>query len=722
MNKNNFTNALLIIVCGLALFQFSCGRPNMCELGEPCNYNNVCMPGLVCSSNICVKSNDDGGVGVDAGLDGSVDAGEDSGLDASIDSGTDANIPKDASTDASDGGSDTGWDVGKDSGVDAGFDSGSDSGIDAGKDAGADAGIDGGKMDQTITFGTLSDKIYLDPPFNLTAKASSGLTVSYTSSNTMAASVTDTTVTIIGAGTTTITASQAGNGQYNAAPPVQQTLKVNKSVATVTLGNLSQIYNGTPKNATATTTPTGLTVNFTYNGSSTAPTDAENYTVLGTIVDMNYQGSNSGTLVVSKANQSITFGALPEKTIGDPDFSPGAIASSGLMVIYSSDNSAVATIVSGNIHIVGAGSCNITASQAGNNNYNAATNIVQPLTAKVVDCSGEDDFTPCTLPSPLYSYNICVSHTCVMPGCGDTTCNTPGPHFTLPPTTGSHFNRDTSVKDQPVVNDTITNLTWQGCASGITGNNCENNGTIIKKDWADALAYCDNLIWGGYSSGWRLPDIYELVSIVDYGFYGPSIDKTAFPSTPTGSWSSSSLKNDINSAWLVSFQYGFTIYTIKTTNYSMRCVRGNGETTPPSRFNRTVPAANQPIVYDTVTKLIWQGCPIGLSGNNCDSGNIITEGWFSANYRCNSISWGGYTSGWRLPNITELFSLVDNRLNLPSIDQTAFPATPSVVFWSSNYYVGDVSGKLRWALDFDLGRIIEASLDGTTPARCVRGP
>ena len=71
-----------------------------------------------------------------------------------------------------------------------------------------------------------------------------------------------------------------------------------KATATVTLGSLSQIYNGSARSATATTSPADLTVNFTYNGSPNAPTNAGSYTVIGTINDPNYQGSATNTLVV----------------------------------------------------------------------------------------------------------------------------------------------------------------------------------------------------------------------------------------------------------------------------------------------------------------------------------------------------------------------------------------------------------------------------------------
>ena len=80
---------------------------------------------------------------------------------------------------------------------------------------------------QTITFGALPTKTYLNAPFSLTATASSGLTVSYMSSDPLVASISGATVTLLKAGSTTITASQAGNASFSAATPVDQLLTVN---------------------------------------------------------------------------------------------------------------------------------------------------------------------------------------------------------------------------------------------------------------------------------------------------------------------------------------------------------------------------------------------------------------------------------------------------------------------------------------------------------------
>ncbi len=100
--------------------------------------------------------------------------------------------------------------------------------------------------------------------------------------------------------------SFAGGTNYNDASGTVDDA-VAKATATVTLGNLSQTYNGTPRYATATTNPPGLTVNLTYDGSPTAPTNASSYAVVGTVSDGNYQGSASGTLVIGKATPTITW-------------------------------------------------------------------------------------------------------------------------------------------------------------------------------------------------------------------------------------------------------------------------------------------------------------------------------------------------------------------------------------------------------------------------------
>lgn len=96
------------------------------------------------------------------------------------------------------------------------------------------------KNDQTITFNSLDSVNYGDSSFILSATASSGLTVSYESSDTTVAVISGDTVTIVGAGNSVITASQAGNSQYNAAANVTQSLTVKKAVLTIIAATIAK--------------------------------------------------------------------------------------------------------------------------------------------------------------------------------------------------------------------------------------------------------------------------------------------------------------------------------------------------------------------------------------------------------------------------------------------------------------------------------------------------
>lgn len=175
------------------------------------------------------------------------------------------------------------------------------------------------KANQIITFGALLNKTYGDADFNVNAIASSGLSVSFSASG--QCTVIGTTVRITGAGSCTITASQAGDSNYNAAPSVNQTFTINKATASVTLGNLTQTYDSTPKSATASTNPPGLSVTFAYtqNGTSvTSPTAVGNYNVTATITDANYTGTTSGILIIAKATPVITWNNPANITFGTP--------------------------------------------------------------------------------------------------------------------------------------------------------------------------------------------------------------------------------------------------------------------------------------------------------------------------------------------------------------------------------------------------------------------
>ena len=155
---------------------------------------------------------------------------------------------------------------------------------------------------QTIDFPAIGDKVTTDV-VELSATASSGLDVTFSVFSGPADLDEDgVTLTFTGAGEVSVVASQEGGGGWDPADPVTNTFNVTKALATVTLGDLAQAYDGTPRAASVETVPEGLTVDVTYDGEATVPTDPGQYEVVATVVDDLYQGSDTETLTVSVAS------------------------------------------------------------------------------------------------------------------------------------------------------------------------------------------------------------------------------------------------------------------------------------------------------------------------------------------------------------------------------------------------------------------------------------
>jgi cyclophilin family peptidyl-prolyl cis-trans isomerase len=181
------------------------------------------------------------------------------------------------------------------------------------------------------------------PTFNVTAGAlPTGLSLS-------TGGVITGTPTAAGTFTGTVTAS---NGIGTAATQ-NFSIIVAKAAATVSLGGLAQTFDNTPRSATATTTPASLAVNFTYDGSSTPPTNAGSYAVVATINDSNYAGTASGTLVVAKATATVNLGSLAQTYDGGAKSATATTTPSGLTVNFTYDGSSTAPTNAGTYAVIG---------------------------------------------------------------------------------------------------------------------------------------------------------------------------------------------------------------------------------------------------------------------------------------------------------------------------------------------------------------------------------
>ncbi|PIE36158.1 MAG: hypothetical protein CSA53_08155 [Gammaproteobacteria bacterium] len=119
-------------------------------------------------------------------------------------------------------------------------------------------------------------------------------------------------------------------------------------------------------------------------------------------------------------------------------------------------------------------------------------------------------------------------------------------------------------------------------------------------------------------------------------------------------------------------------------------------TTPDDRF--IVDAANG-LVTDKVTGLIWQRCSLGQTGSNC-SGAATPYTWEAALQAATDSTFAGYTD-WRLPNIKELSSIVEQRCHGPAINTAVFLNTAGGGSWSSSPHASD--GSRAWTVFFGNG-------------------
>jgi len=233
---------------------------------------------------------------------------------------------------------------------------------------------------QTISFDPITDKVANDGPFTINATSYSGLPVLF-SVISGPATVNDNIVTLTGSGQVTIRASQEGNLDFNPATPVNQSFNVVKADQTITFDAIdNKTYENSPFTLVATAS-SGLPVAFLIvSGPATINENTLTITGVGEIIIRTSQEGNSyfnpatsvdQSFSVIKADQTITFSTIDNKTYGDSPFSLTASASSGLPVGFLIV-SGPAVVNENTLTITGVGEVTVRASQEGNEIYNGA--------------------------------------------------------------------------------------------------------------------------------------------------------------------------------------------------------------------------------------------------------------------------------------------------------------------------------------------------------------
>ncbi|MEI6806954.1 MAG: DUF1566 domain-containing protein, partial [Myxococcaceae bacterium] len=241
-----------------------------------------------------------------------------------------------------------------------------------------------------------------------------------------------------------------------------------------------------------------------------------------------------------------------------------------------------------------------------------------------------------------------------------------------------------------IVNDALTAIQWQQNASSIAMN-C-----------TDAAAYCRNQTTGGFND-WRVPNIVELQTLVDYTLTTPFINTAFFKGAGSlaGSlWSSTPDIGNAGNSW-----YGITVsvYDVVSTQRRVRCARSCYPTAPISRY-----MISSGVVVDAITGLTWQRISTGGMMNQSDA--------FS---HCNSFSLTGINFVWRLPTIKELSTLIDYNISNGNLmmNVTAFLGEPLGVF-SSSTLVANLSVQL-WDVYSNTGRVTHNPVSNLFYVRCV---
>jgi hypothetical protein len=270
-----------------------------------------------------------------------------------------------------------------------------------------------GATSQTISFAPLAPVTYgATRTLALTASASSGLPVVYSISAGTAASLSGSTLTVLGAGSVSITANQAGNNTYSAAAAVTEVLVIEPAPLAVTAPDFTLTVGSAINPATfpapiitgfvGSDTQASVTGTAQYTTTATSTSPIGTYPVqvaLGSLqlapaIAANYTLAvfNPGVLTIVGIPQTISFNPLYNEVYGYTTSAapPTAIASSGLPVTFTVTGPAY---LFGNVNITnpsagsnsvtlessGVGTVTITVTQAGNSQYAAAKPVTQTI-------------------------------------------------------------------------------------------------------------------------------------------------------------------------------------------------------------------------------------------------------------------------------------------------------------------------------------------------------
>jgi len=235
---------------------------------------------------------------------------------------------------------------------------------------------------QSITFAPPSTLTPSQSPYTLSATATSGLPVTFASSTTGVCTVSGSTLTLVSAGTCSLTANQSGNTTYAAAATITRSITVGLVSQDITFAPPSTLTMAQTPYTLGATATSGLPVTFASSTTGVCTVSGRILTLVsaGTCSLTANQAGNTTyaaaatitrSITVGLASQSIFFQNYPPSTMTlDAQMATlGAWATSLLPVTFASSTAGICTVSGSTLTLVSAGTCSLVASQAGNTIY-----------------------------------------------------------------------------------------------------------------------------------------------------------------------------------------------------------------------------------------------------------------------------------------------------------------------------------------------------------------
>jgi len=226
------------------------------------------------------------------------------------------------------------------------------------------------------------------------SNATGSYPVTFTSTTLSICTVVNGAINVVIAGTCSITASQAGDATYAAASSVSKSITITKLAQTITFTQPSAMtVTSTDQPLVATSNATGsypVTFTSTTLSTCTIVNGAIHVVSAGTCSitasqagDGTYAAASSvsKSITITKLAQTITFTqpSAMTMTTADQPLVATSNATGSYPVTFTSTTLSICTVVNGAIKVVSAGTCSITASQAGDGTYAAAANVSRSI-------------------------------------------------------------------------------------------------------------------------------------------------------------------------------------------------------------------------------------------------------------------------------------------------------------------------------------------------------